>query len=92
MLPAIAMLLAAIGKRVFQYGITEDRYFIAVLSLWLTAIAITFIARRNADIRWIPITLSLLAFATAFGPWGAYTVSRDSQLGHLAPPVRGARG
>jgi len=83
MLPAIAVLLAAIGKRVFQYGITEDRYFIAVLSLWLTAVAITFISRRNADIRWIPITLSLLAFTTAFGPWGAYTVSRQSQLGHL---------
>jgi len=83
MLPAIGMLLAAIGKRVFQYGVTEDRYFIGILSCWLTAIAIVFIARRNADIRWIPITLSVLAFATAFGPWGAFTVSRRSQLDHL---------
>jgi hypothetical protein len=83
MLPAIAMLLAAIGKRIAQYGVTEDRYFIAVLALWLAGIAVVFIGRRRADIRWIPVTLCLVAFATASGPWGAYSMSRRSQVSHL---------
>jgi hypothetical protein len=83
LLPAIGMLLVSIGKRVAQYGVTEDRYFLAVLSLWLLAIAVTFIVRRATDIRVIPLTLCLLAFATAFGPQGAYAVSRGSQIRHL---------
>jgi hypothetical protein len=83
LLPSIGMLLAAIWKRVGQYGLTEDRYFIAVLALWLTLIAVTFIARRGTDIRIIPVTLCLLAFATAFGPGSAYAVSHRSQLDRL---------
>lgn len=90
MLPSIGMLLTAIWKRIAQYGITEDRYFMAVLALWLAAIAITFIARRNADIRWIPITLFVLALATAFGPWDAYSVSRRSQTDHARRLLREA--
>jgi len=83
MLPAIGMLLVSIWKRVDQYGITEDRYFLAVLALWLMGIAVTFIARRSSDIRIIPMTLCALAFATAFGPQGAYGVSRRSQVQQL---------
>jgi hypothetical protein len=83
LLPAIGMLLASIWKRIGQHGVTEDRYFIAVLGLWLMGIAATFIARRATDIRVIPTTLCLLAFATVFGPQGAYTVSRQSQMHRL---------
>jgi len=83
LLPSIGMLLVAIGKRIQQYGITEDRYFLGVLALWLAGIAIGYIARRNAGIRAIPVTLCLLAFVTAFGPQGAYGVSRRSQVARL---------
>lgn len=83
LLPAIGMLLVSIWKRIDQYGITEDRYFIAILSWWLAGIAVLFVVRRDSDIRLIPITLCVLAFATAFGPQGAYTVSRRSQMDHL---------
>lgn len=90
LLPAIGMLLASIWKRIGQYGVTEDRYFIAVLALWLMGIAVTFIARRSTDIRIIPMTLCLLAFATVFGPQGAYTVSRWSQTQRLRELLAGS--
>jgi Domain of unknown function (DUF4153) len=83
MLPAIGMLLVAIGKRVSQYGITEDRYFITILALWLAATAVLFIVRRGTDIRWIPISLCILAFITMAGPFGAYSVSLRSQTHRL---------
>jgi len=83
LLPSIGMLLVAIGKRITQYGVTEDRYFIAVLSVWLAGIAVLYIARRNAGIHLIPITLCAIAFLTAFGPFGAYTTSRRSQTSRL---------
>ena len=83
LLPAVGMLLAAIGKRIGQYGVTEDRYFIAVLALWLGAISVFFLLRPRAGVRWIPITLCALAFVTFAGPLGAYGVSRRSQTSRL---------
>lgn len=83
LLPAVGMLLAAVWKRIDQYGVTEDRYFLAVLALWLAAISVAFLVRPRTGIRWIPMTLCALAFATFAGPLGAYSVSRNSQLARL---------
>jgi hypothetical protein len=83
MIPAIVMLLLAIYKRIDQYGVTENRYFLAVLAVWLAAIALYFIFSRKRNIKLIPATLCLVAFVTSFGPWGAYSVSRKSQMGRL---------
>jgi hypothetical protein len=83
LLPSVAMLLLAIFKRIGQYGITENRYFIVVLSFWLALIAIYFIFSRAKSIKMIPATLCVLAFLTAFGPWGAYSVSSRSQTHRL---------
>lgn len=84
LLPSIAMLLLAIWKRVAQYGVTENRYFIIVLALWLAAIALFYIVTRSRNIKVIPASLCVVAFATAFGPWGAYRVAERSQTGRLA--------
>ena len=83
LVPSIVMLGLSIAKRVSQYGVTEDRYFVIALTAWLGAISAFFIARRDGDIRWIPITLALLAVVTFGGPWGAYHVSRESQRARL---------
>jgi hypothetical protein len=83
MIPAIVMLLLAIAKRIGQYGVTENRYFLAVLALWLAAIAVYFIVSRARRIKVIPVTLCVVVFATSFGPWGAYSVARRSQTARL---------
>jgi hypothetical protein len=77
------MLLLAVQRRIDQYGITEARYFLAVLSVWLAAIAGYFILSRRRFIKVIPVSLCIVAFATSFGPWGAYSVSRRSQTHRL---------
>ena len=83
LLPSIGMLFAAIGKRIGQYGFTEERYYLLALALWITGISLGYSFRRRADIRWIPIALFVLAAVTAFGPGGAYTVSRIDQTARL---------
>lgn len=83
LLPSIGMLFIAIFKRIAQYGITEKRYFLLVLTFWLAGTAIYFIVSRSKNIKSIPLTLCLLAFATAFGPWGAFSVSELSQVQRL---------
>jgi hypothetical protein len=81
--PLLLLLFAAIGKRISEYRLTENRYFVAVMACWLTGIALYFTFSRVRNIKVIPVSLGLLALATSFGPWGAFQVSRNSQLERL---------
>lgn len=81
--PLIVLLALSIWKRVAQYGITENRYFIIILALWLAGIAAYFSLSKKRNIKAIPISLCFLAFFTSFGPWGAFSVSERSQMNRL---------
>ena len=83
LVPSIVMLLMAIWKRIDQYGITEKRYFLAVLAFWLAGIAIFYVVSRSRNILVIPLTLCIVAVATFGGPWSAYSVSEASQVRRL---------
>lgn len=82
-LPAVVMLLLAVFKRIDQYGITENRYFLTVLALWLAFVAVYGLFARTRSIKIIPVSLCLVAVVSSFGPWGAYGVSRSSQTHRL---------
>jgi hypothetical protein len=84
LLPAIVMLWLAIWQRVGQYGITERRYFLIVLSVWLAGIAVYQLVTRARGIRVIPYSLGVVGLLTLAGPWGAYAVSEGSQVRRLA--------
>jgi hypothetical protein len=79
MLPAVGMLLLAIYKRVDQYGITENRYYLVVLAIWLVFVSIKGLIERRPNLKILPLSLCLLAFITSCGPWGAFSISRTSQ-------------
>lgn len=83
LIPANAMLLLAIWKRIQQYAITEPRYFLVVLSLWLAGISLFYVFSRSRNIKVIPASLAVLAVVTLAGPWSAYAVSRRSQTARL---------
>ena len=55
MVPAAVMLLLAVGKRIDQYGITENRYILAVLGTWLLGLCVYFTLRTSRNIKAIPI-------------------------------------
>jgi len=80
---SIGVLGMAIGLRCPQYGITEPRYFLVLLSVWLAAIACWFTFTRSRNIGVIPVSLCALALLTFAGPTSAYSVSRRSQLNRL---------
>ncbi|MBI1807584.1 MAG: DUF4153 domain-containing protein [Ignavibacteria bacterium] len=85
LIPLDIMLLLAIWRRISDYGITESRYVVLVLGIWLTGMTIYFTLGKQKNIKIIPSTLCVIAFLSAFGPWGAFQVSANSQLGRLAP-------
>ncbi|HXB13948.1 MAG TPA: DUF4153 domain-containing protein, partial [Bacteroidia bacterium] len=81
--PLIILLCISIFNRIAEYGITENRYFILVIAIWLFCIATYFLIGKNENIKVIPISLAFIAFFGSFGPWGAFSVSEHSQKNHL---------
>ena len=81
--PLLGLLAVAIGVRIHDYGITEERYFGGLLAAWLLGLASYFLWRRGRGIIWLPVSLAGLALASAAGPWGAFAVAERSQLGQL---------
>ena len=84
LLPSLVMLLLAVAKRIGQYGVTEERYFLLALTLWMLGISLYYGLTGSANIKRIPETLLLVVVLTAVGPWGAYAVSVRSQTGRLS--------
>jgi hypothetical protein len=83
LLPLILLLWVGIGRRILDYGITENRYFLAIFSLWLMAMSLYFLFSRNQRLYLIPLSLWLLTFFSAFGPWGAFQMAERSQINRL---------
>jgi hypothetical protein len=79
LVPVLILIFAAIGKRVQEYGITENRYFALALAVWLSGIVLHAAVDAPRDLRLLPGSLCLAALMAAFGPWGAFEVSRKSQ-------------
>jgi hypothetical protein len=83
MIPLLALLAVSVYKRISDYGITESRYLLIALAVWLTFITIYFLLKGLSEIRVIPISLFLLAITISIGPWGIKQISKESQLGRL---------
>lgn len=83
MMPLIVLLFLAILARVAPYGVTEQRYFLLALGLWLTFICIYFLVSKKQNIRIIPISLCLVTLLSIYGPTSAFSVSASSQRGIL---------
>jgi hypothetical protein len=81
--PLIVLLCMAIGRRVMQYGVTENRYFIILLSLWLFIVALYFLFSRRKNIKFVPLSLFLAVLLSGFGPWNAFQISSFSQHSRL---------
>ncbi|MDA3843588.1 MAG: DUF4153 domain-containing protein [Candidatus Kapabacteria bacterium] len=76
------LLLASVGvyRRVLDYGITEPRYFLIILIAWLLFISLYFLFSKQEKIKLIPLSLLVVTLITSVGPWGAFSVSTNSQI------------
>ncbi len=81
--PLIILLFVAILRRTGDYGITEKRYFVFVLAVWLTFMAIYFSVSKVKNIKIIPYSLCIISFLISYGPLGAFSLSERSQMSRL---------
>lgn len=76
----LLLLAVSIFTRISDYGVTEERYLLVLIFLWLCS---AVVIRRKDDAR-APRRILLAALAlmviASFGPWGMSSVSTRSQL------------
>ncbi|MDP6953888.1 MAG: DUF4153 domain-containing protein, partial [Alphaproteobacteria bacterium] len=78
LLVPIVLLAVAVWARVGEYGVTEARYLLILVLVWLVLIAAGFLTRR-AGLTWVPLSLAILLLIGSHGPQGAFAVSMGSQ-------------
>jgi hypothetical protein len=83
LIPLIVMLFLAIYIRIAEYGWTEPRYLVVAMAVGLAVVLLYFLFSKAKDIRLIPLVLAVIALVSAFGPWGAFAVSRSDQQDRL---------
>ncbi|MCY6381349.1 DUF4153 domain-containing protein [Hoeflea prorocentri] len=83
----VPLCLLAIGlyRRVSDYGLTPERYGLAIVGIWLLLTLLWRSVRPSAvRPRFIVGSLAILLVAASFGPWGAVSMTVQSQFSRLA--------
>ena len=80
LVPLLGLLFWAILYRVNLYGFTHERYFVLLLSIWLTVVVAYFIFNKQSKIIFIPISMCLFGLLSIAGPQSADSISKGSQL------------
>lgn len=83
LLPLLSLYFIGIIKRIMPYGITEDRYLVFMLGLWIVTISVYIIWSKVDNIIIIPVSLFMLLAVSAVGPWGMFQLSVQNQLVRL---------
>lgn len=80
LVPLLGLLFWAILYRIQLYGFTHERYYVLLLSIWLTVVVAYFIIQKQPKIKFIPISLCLAGLLSIIGPQSADSISKNSQL------------
>jgi len=93
----LAMLAIAVGLRIDAYGITGDRFLLALIVLGFTLVVASALAQRHLDLRVLPLIGGTLALVAAIGPLSTRNVTFHSQSARVraivssVPPERWAQ-
>ncbi|MBK7763556.1 MAG: DUF4153 domain-containing protein [Bacteroidetes bacterium] len=83
LLPLLSLYFIGIMKRILPYGITEDRYLVFMLGVWIIIISMYIITSKLDNIIVVPVSLFILLAISAIGPWGMFQLSVGNQLMRL---------
>ncbi len=78
-IPLLFIMFVAIGIRINSYGITEGRYFVLLVSLWVTGTMLYYSLGKKLNNIIVTVSLVLIGFLSVTGPWNAFEISKYSQ-------------
>ncbi len=82
-IPLLFMMFASIGIRIKYYGITENRYYVTVLGLWVLGYTIYSVVSKKKRSIVMPVSLAIVTVLAVVGPWSSFSVSKWSQNNRL---------
>ena len=80
MLPLLALMTVAIGRRLSDYGITVSRLYLLVFNLWCYAVCLWLIFTRNKRIWLIPASFAVILFLISVGPQSIANITQRQLL------------
>ncbi|MCJ7689131.1 MAG: DUF4153 domain-containing protein [Clostridiaceae bacterium] len=83
-LPLIVMMFISIGIRISAYGVTENRYYVVALGIWVFLVMIYFSSAKKMRNIILPISLAVITTISVFGPLSSYSISKYSQNKRLS--------
>ncbi len=79
----LVLLFLAVSVRIREYGLTDDRYLVIALGVWLAGVAFYLLISKQKRLEYLPVSLGLVLFLSAFGPWSSFSLSLKSQAHRL---------
>ena len=81
MLPLLALMTVAIGRRLSDYGITVSRLYLLVFNIWCYGVCLWLIFTRNKRIWLIPASFALILFLISVGPQSIANITLNKLKG-----------
>lgn len=78
-LPLIVMMFVSIGIRINAYGVTENRYYVVALGIWVLLVMIYFSITKKLRNIILPVSIAVITTISVFGPLSSYSISKYSQ-------------
>lgn len=78
-LPLMVMMFTSIGIRIDEYGVTENRYYVMALGIWVFGIMIYLAISRRKRFIILPISVAVIMVVSILGPFSSYSISVRSQ-------------
>lgn len=82
-IPLAILMFLSMWTRINNYGITENRYFVIVIGIWILISVIYFLINRYKNNIPIFIMFSIITLFSIIGPLSAYDISLNSQVARL---------
>lgn len=79
LIPLLVMMFVSMGIRIKYYGITENRYYVLVVGLWVLGSMLYLNLSRAKKSIVLPISLAIVVLFSVLGPWSSFSVSKWSQ-------------
>ncbi len=78
-IPLLGMMFTSMGMRLKAYGMTENRYLVMVVGIWVTWCMLYHIFVKKTKNIVLPVSLALIAVLAVSGPWSCFSISKMSQ-------------
>jgi len=82
-LPLLIMMFISMGIRINAYGVTENRYYVVVMGLWVFGIMVYYSLIKKPLNILLPVSLAIIALLSVLGPLSSYSISTFSQNNRL---------